>query len=85
MAYRVILTATAVKERKRLETKEQKRIDAILKSLMADPKPQNAKKLSGRQQDWRIRMGNYRILYQVDSSNQLVTIWRIAHRREAYR
>lgn len=85
MAYRVTLTRTAFKEHSRLETNEQKRIDNALKSLIETPRPSGSKKLSGRQQDWRIRVGNYRILYEIDDDNQLVTIWRIAHRREAYR
>lgn len=85
MTYRVTLTRTAVKERSRLETQEQKRVDAALKSLIETSRPPGAKKLSSRQQDWRIRVGNYRILYEIDDDNQLITIWRIAHRREAYR
>lgn len=85
MAYRVTLTRTAVKERSRLEINEQKRIDTALKSLIETPRPPGAKKLSVHQQDWRIRVGNYRILYEIDDDNLLVTVWRIAHRREAYR
>ena len=85
MTYRVTLTRSAVKERSRLETNEQKRIDTALKSLIETPRPPSAKKLAGRQQDWRVPVGNYRILYEIDDDNQLVTVWRIAHRREAYR
>ena len=79
------MTATAIKERKRLDASSRKRIDAILQSLLENPRPPGTKKISGSQHDWRIRVGNYRILYEVDDNERLVTIWRIAHRREAYR
>lgn len=79
------MTATAVKERKRLDTTSRKRVDATLQSLLENPRPQGAKKLAGSRQDWRVRVGDYRILYEVDDGGRLVTVWRIAHRREAYR
>jgi mRNA interferase RelE/StbE len=85
MTYRVTMTATAVKERKRLDATSRKRVDAALKGLLENPRPSGAKKLSGSQHDWRIRVGDYRILYEVDDEGRLITIWRIAHRREAYR
>jgi mRNA interferase RelE/StbE len=85
MTYRVTMTATAVKERKRLDPTSRKRVDAALKSLLENPRPFGAKKLSGSQHDWRVRVGDYRILYEVDDEGRLITIWRIAHRREAYR
>ncbi len=64
MSYRVVITATAVKER-RLDTKIQDRIDSTLRSLREEPRPRGAKKLTGSEQDWRIRMGNYRISYDI--------------------
>ncbi len=85
MSYRVTVTDTAVKERKRLQANQRKRIDAALKKLPENPRPPGVKKLYGSQKDWWIRVGDYRILYEVDDENQSVTIWRIAHRREVYR
>ena len=52
MTYRVTMTATAVKERKRLDATGRKRIDATLRSLLENPRPHGAKKLSGSQHDW---------------------------------
>ena len=77
MTYQVTMTATAIKERKR--------VDAALRSLLENPRPPGAKKLSGSQHDWRVRVGDYRILYEVDDKGRLVIIWRVTHRREAYR
>jgi mRNA interferase RelE/StbE len=85
MSYRVTLTVTAVKERKRIDPVVRKRIDQALISLQSEPRPSGVKKLSGLFQDWRVRVGDYRILYQIDDDQQLVTVWRIAHRRDVYR
>ena len=49
------------------------------------PDPQGLKKLAGSSHDWRIRVGDYRILCEVDDEGRLIMVWRIAHRREVYR
>ena len=85
MRYRVTVTNTAARERKRLDPQVRNRIDAALLALQKEPRPSGVRKLSGSQSDWRIRVGDYRILYEVDDDQLLVTVWRIAHRREAYR
>ena len=85
MNYHVNITPTAVKERKRLDTITRKRIDKALQRLLQNARPSGAKKLSGSTYNWRIRVGDYRILYEVDDKGRLITIWRIAHRREVYR
>ncbi len=50
-----------------------------------DPRPHNSRKLVGGDVKWRIRIGSYRILYEIDDSTKTVKIYRIAHRREVYR
>jgi mRNA interferase RelE/StbE len=85
MSYRVTLTATAVKERKRIDSTILPRIDQALISLQSDPRPSGVKKLSGKYQDWRVRVGDYRILYEIDEDQQLIIVWRIAHRGKVYR
>ena len=85
MSYRVTLTATAVKERRRIDVTVRQRIDQTLRSLQSDPRPSGVKKLSGQYQDWRVRVGDYRILYEIDDDQQKITVWRIAHRRDVYR
>jgi mRNA interferase RelE/StbE len=61
------------------------KLENIILGLYDDPRPHNAKKLSGGGSKWRIRMGNYRILYEIDDSKNLVKVFRIAHRKEVYR
>jgi mRNA interferase RelE/StbE len=85
MNYRIVVTTTAAMERRRLDSKIQERLDTILRSLGETPLPRGAKKLTGSEQDWRIGVGDYRILYEIDSELKQVTVWRISHRREAYR
>ena len=84
MTYRVKLTATAEKQRKQIPSQMRRRIDVALETLEADPRPAGVVKLSGSKSDWRIREGDYRILYEIDDGEKVITVWRIAHRREAY-
>ena len=57
-----------------------------IENLVANPFPESRyKKLKGTKQSFRLRAGNYRILYEVDPSVMLITIYRIRHRKEAYK
>ncbi len=58
--------------------------DAIL-GLCDEPRPHNSKKLHGGGLRWRIRVGDYRILYEIDDSQKIVKVYRMAHRKEVYR
>ena len=54
-------------------------------ALAGDPRPAGCKKLRGHKDLWRIRAGDYRVVYIIDDANALVSITRVAHRREIYR
>jgi mRNA interferase RelE/StbE len=56
-----------------------------LESLRHNPKPAGSKKLKGYKDQWRIRVGDWRVLYILDEASGLVSITRVAHRRDAYR
>jgi len=60
------------------------RVANVIDGLAADPRPRGSAKLAGRD-DFRIRVGDYRIVYAVDDAERLVLVARIAHRREVYR
>ena len=60
-------------------------IDRQISALAGDPRPAGCKKLRGHKDLWRIRAGDYRVVYIIDDANSLVSIIRIAHRREVYR
>jgi mRNA interferase RelE/StbE len=85
MNYKVALTPAAIKERERLPEEIRRRIDRILRTLVEESHPPNSRKLTGSQQDWRVRVGDYRILYEIEEEAKQIVVWRIAHRREAYR
>ena len=53
--------------------------------LAHNPRPPSVKKLAGSRADWRLRIGEYRIVYEIDDQAKTVTLMRVAHRRESYR
>ena len=85
MIWRVLLTPSAQRERARLEAAIRSRIDVALRGLPLEPRPPGVRKLVGSQSDWRLRVGDYRVLFEVDDGEHTVTVWPIVHRRDAYR
>ncbi len=85
MRYTVEIDAKAAKEIRALPQHDQWRIVAKVRALAANPRPAGCLKLTGASGLWRIRSGVYRIVYRVQDDRVLVTIVRVAHRREVYR
>jgi mRNA interferase RelE/StbE len=84
LEYRVALKASAEKEFLQFPDSIANRIFPRIKALATDPRPQGCKKLSGGRDEWRIRIGDYRVIYIVDDEERVVRVTRIAHRREVY-
>ena len=84
MKYEVILKRSAEKELDRLEGNVFHRVARRLEELETNPRPMGVKKLSG-QDAYRIRAGDYRVLYEIDDSGKMVLVFAVRHRREAYR
>ena len=84
MTYTVYLKKSAEKELKDLPEDVHDRIVKQLLALKNDPRPRGSKKLRGRE-GYRIRVGDYRILYVIDESKKMVEIVSVAHRRKIYR
>jgi mRNA interferase RelE/StbE len=63
----------------------QERIRDRVEALAENPWPPGAKKLSGQKGHWRVRVGEYRVVYRVDTEVRIVLVSRIGHRREVYR
>jgi mRNA interferase RelE/StbE len=82
--YRVTLRASAEKELRALATKAIARIVPRLERLASVPRPPGCKKLKGGDNEWRIRVGDYRIVYVIDDTAKIVDVTHIAHRREVY-
>jgi mRNA interferase RelE/StbE len=84
LSYRVELENRAKKELLGLPRDIQSRLAEALDDLQKNPRPPGSKKLTG-QEGYRVRKGNYRILYIIDDRESLVRVYRIGHRREIYR
>ncbi len=70
---------------KRWQANATLRVANALRSLASDPRPVGSRKLAGTKHDWRIRVGAYRVIYEIADSIKVVRVYRIRHRREAYR
>ena len=83
--YDVKLMPQAQKDLDGFSGKLLSRFEDVILGLYDEPRPHNSKKLSGGGLRWRIRVGDYRILYEIDDSQKIVKVYRIAHRKEVYR
>jgi len=82
--YRVTFAASARREIRDLPADVIARILPRIRELAADPHPPGCRKLQGYKNRWRIRVGDYRVVYTITEANKTVDITRIAHRREVY-
>ena len=85
MSYKVRLMPRAQKDIEGFRGKLLEKFESLILGLYDKPRPYNSKKLSGGGQKWRIRTGDYRILYEIDERRKIVKVYRIAHRKEVYR
>jgi mRNA interferase RelE/StbE len=84
MKYQVILPKSVQKELDRLPDEIANRILARLAELETDPRPADVKKLKGREA-WRIRVGDYRVIYEIHDRILQIIVITVGHRREIYR
>ena len=82
--YSVLLTRPARKDLDRLDRQILNRLAPEIDALALDPRPTGCLKVKGEQNLWRIRVGDYRIGYEIDDAAREVTVIRIGHRREFY-
>jgi mRNA interferase RelE/StbE len=82
--YRIEYTKTALKDLKKVARADLERIVAKIESLADEPRPQGVQKLVGADDLYRIRLGDYRIIYSIDDSSRRVTIARVRQRGGAY-
>ena len=83
--YRIELKPSAAKSLDRLPVDLQKRIVRALETLAANPHPPGVVKMAGDDNLWRLRVGDFRIVYEIHDDVLLVLVLRIGHRREVYR
>lgn len=84
MIYTIAILRRAQKELSDLPQESYIRMRDAIRKLTEEPRPNGSKKLTGRT-GWRIRVGSYRAVYEIDDPNHIITILHIGHRRDVYR
>ena len=85
MSYDVELTSPAQKDLDKFRGALLNKFEKLILGLYDNPRPRNSGKLAGGGSKWRIRAGDYRILYEIDEPGKTVRVYRIAHRKDVYR
>jgi mRNA interferase RelE/StbE len=84
MTFKVTILPRALKQLNGLPEDVQRRLSAAINALAIDPRPAGCAKLSSST-GWRIRIGNYRIIYHIDEADYTIIVAKIGHRRDVYR
>ena len=82
--YNIEIKKSAAKEIGKLPKQELKRVVEKIKLLAEDPRPEGCKKLSGDEK-YRLRIGNYRILYRIEDDLLIIYVVKVGHRKEIYK
>ena len=85
MKYRLELRPSAARAFKKLDPRTQRRVERKIDMLIDDPRPPGVKLLSSEDRIYRLRAGDFRILYQVNDKVLVILVIAIGHRREVYR
>ena len=85
MAYKVEIRPAALRDLKRIPRADLPRLARAIDALAQDPRPEGVTKLRGAQDLYRIRVGDYRIIYRIRDRVVTVTVIRVRHRRDVYR
>jgi mRNA interferase RelE/StbE len=82
--YEIYLERAAERDLRKLSAEIFHRIIPHIQALADNPRPSGCHKLTGSDNDWRIRIGDYRVIYEIDDTARTVRVFRVRHRREAY-
>jgi mRNA interferase RelE/StbE len=85
MSYQVKITPAAQRQIKKLSPDVQQRIIERLEALAVEPRPPRVVKLEGEESLYRVRVGNYRIVYKIEDDILLILVAKIGHRRDVYK
>jgi mRNA interferase RelE/StbE len=83
--YRIEVSATAERQLKKIQREDAVRILRSMSLLASEPRPDGCRKMSGYDHLYRIRVGNYRVIYEITEKQIVVVILKIGRRREGYR
>ena len=83
--FQIIVERAAEKELKRITSEVRPKLATAIRALANDPRPHGCRKLVGTENDWRIRVGDYRVIYEIADEIKILRITRIRHRKDSYR
>ena len=82
--YKIIFRKSVAKDMRRIPNRDLRRILAAIDSLSEEPRPSGGERLSG-QEKYRVRQGNYRIVYEIINKEVIVVVVKVGHRKDVYR
>ena len=85
MAYQIKIKRSATKEIAGLAKRDQRRVVAAIEALASDPRPAGVRKLTDSDDSYRLRVGDYRVVYKIADNVLVVFVIRVGHRKEVYR
>jgi len=85
VTYRITLAPAAERQLRKFDPPVRRRLQAALELLADNPRPPAATQLVGGSGEWRVRTGDYRIVYDIEDDRLVILVLRMAHRREVYR
>ena len=84
MTYRIIIPRLVQKQLDDLPKKQRERLISAIRLLVDEPRPSGVKKLKGYDKTYRIRVGDYRIIYKIEDQEKLILVLSSIHRKDAY-
>ena len=84
MTYSVRLSPAAARQLRKFDPQTRRRLQAVIELLSDEPRPPAATRLVGGAGEWRVRTGDYRVIYEIHDGELLVLVLPMAHRREVY-
>lgn len=84
MTYQIVLAPSSARQLRKFDPDIRRRIQAVLELLAENPRPPAATQLVGGAGEWRVRTGDYRVIYEIDDGRLLILVLRMGHRREVY-
>jgi mRNA interferase RelE/StbE len=85
MNFQIQLSPHAARQLRKLDPTARRRIQAVIDLLADNPRPPAAKQLVGGKGEWRVRTGDYRVIYEINDGELLILVLRTGHRREIYK
>ena len=83
--YEIQIAKSVLKTLKTLPAIDVKKIISTIQALALDPFPNGCRKISGEQSTYRVRQGNYRVIYEIEDHKMLILILKVGHRKDVYK